>query len=84
MPTRLIEACRAGSACPRILTQPETPPPAEVYQPQNTPRTGEGLITFLTSAQTLLFVLVGVLAVVLFAVTTWHTRRERRDEKNVT
>ncbi|MEV7866878.1 hypothetical protein AB0P17_12400 [Streptomyces sp. NPDC088124] len=81
MPTRLIEACRAGSACPRVLADPDAPPSAEVYQPQNTPRTGEGLITFLTSAQTLLFLLVGVLAVVLFAATAWHSRRERRPKR---
>ncbi|MFF1956923.1 hypothetical protein ACFVWX_08050 [Streptomyces sp. NPDC058220] len=81
MLTRLVEVCRAGSACPRLLAHPDAPSPAEVYRPQDTTRTGEDLLDFLTSAQSLLLILVGAVAVVLFAVTAWRSRREEREER---
>ncbi|MFE4832125.1 hypothetical protein [Streptomyces sp. NPDC056672] len=81
MPTRLLEVCRAGSACPRILAHPddETVSP-EIYRPQDT-HTDGGLADLFTSAQSFTLIAIGVLAAVLFAVTTWHNRREAREEK---
>ncbi|MFE1961481.1 hypothetical protein [Streptomyces sp. NPDC059479] len=81
MPTHLLEVCRAGSACPRILAHPddETVSP-EIYRPQDT-HTDGGLVDLLISAQSLALIGIGVLAVILFAATTWNSRREAREEK---
>ncbi|MFE4173826.1 hypothetical protein ACFRR7_17520 [Streptomyces sp. NPDC056909] len=81
MPMRLLEVCRAGSACKRILAHPddETVSP-EIYRPQDT-HTDGGLADLFTLAQSFTLIAIGVLAAVLFAVTTWHNRREAREEK---
>ncbi|MFE3142038.1 hypothetical protein [Streptomyces scopuliridis] len=83
MPSHLTEVCRAGSACPRTLARPDadtTPSPAEVYRPGDTPTDG-GLVDFLASAQSLILIAVGILAVALLAATTWHNRCEAHEEK---
>ncbi|AQU64949.1 hypothetical protein [Streptomyces niveus] len=81
MLTHLAEVCRAGSACPRILAHPQDEP-AEVYRPENTQTDGNGIIDFLTSAESLVWTAIAVLAVVLLAATAWLNREEAQAEKD--
>ncbi|MFE4490962.1 hypothetical protein ACFRKD_00720 [Streptomyces niveus] len=81
MLTHLTEVCRAGLACPRTLAHPQDEP-AEVYRPENTQADGGGIIDFLTSAESLVWTAIAVLAVVLLAATAWLNRGVAQAEKD--
>lgn len=80
MPSHLTEVCWAGSACPATLAHPD-PSRTDVYRPEG-PGSGNGFLDVLFSAQSLLLITIGVLAVAMLLAVTWSNRREDRSGRN--
>lgn len=74
MPSHLTEVCRAGSACPAALAHSSH---TDVYRPEPS-GSDNGFLDLLSSAQSLLLITIGALAVALCLAATWSSRRERR------
>ncbi|MFG2525890.1 hypothetical protein [Streptomyces sp. NPDC048527] len=85
MPSHLTEVCRAGSARPATPAHSGHPttPRTDVYQPES-PGSGSAFLDVLFSAQSLLLIAIGVLAITMLLAVTWSNRREDRRGKRDT